>query len=131
MNSKTSQEDDLDKAVPILRALANPTRLRIALEVASGECSVAYLEEKLDLPQPGLSQHLAILRKAGYLTTRRKSRHIYYLVNQNEKDNVLRKLLVLLFPDSSEHTSPIHNPTVHEAYASRFAMLVTQSDREK
>lgn len=122
---------DFDKAVTILRALAHPMRLQIALEVARGECAVGYLENKLEIPQPGLSQHLAVLRKAGFLSARRKSRHIYYLINRNLGENPLPELLTLLFQtpvDSKPRTQ--YKQALNDVYAAKFATLVSTPGTE-
>lgn len=69
---------DVDAAVPRLRTLANPARLRIALRLLAGEVSVAAIETSLGLRQPNLSQHLGDLREAGIVTARRESRTVFY-----------------------------------------------------
>ncbi|GAN76985.1 ArsR/SmtB family transcription factor [Acidisphaera rubrifaciens] len=69
---------DVDAAVPRLRTLANPARLRIALRLLQGEVSVATIETSLGLRQPNLSQHLGDLREAGLVTARRESRTVFY-----------------------------------------------------
>ena len=125
MSIQTPQAFEIDKAVAILRALAHPVRLRIALEVARGECAVGYLEEKLDIPQPGLSQHLAVLRKAGFLSTRRKSRHIYYLVNRDLGENPLPELMVLLSQAPNDFKPRTqYKQAPNDVYAAKFATLV-------
>lgn len=125
MSTQTGQALDIDQAVVILRALAHPVRLRIALEVARGECAVGYLEEKLNILQPGLSQHLAVLRKAGFLSARRKSRHIYYLVNRDLGENPLPELLGLLSQaptDIKPRTQ--YKQALNDVYAAKFATLL-------
>lgn len=71
---------DVEAAVVQLRALANQARLRIVLRLLEGECAVAELEAALGVRQPNLSQHLAELRDAGLLATRRESRSVFYRV---------------------------------------------------
>ena len=74
----TGDPIDVDVAVPRLRTLANPARLRIALRLLEGELSVAAIETSLGLRQPNLSQHLGDLREAGLVTARRESRTVFY-----------------------------------------------------
>lgn len=69
---------DVEAAVALLRVLANPARLRIVLRLLDGECAVADLETELGVRQPNLSQHLAELRAAGLVATRRESRAVFY-----------------------------------------------------
>ena len=66
----------------IVSALAHPVRLAILDCLATGPSSAGGLVSALDLPQPLVSQHLAVLRKAGVVTlARRGSRHIYALAD--------------------------------------------------
>ncbi len=62
---------DITEAATLLRVLANPARLRIALHLLGGERSVGQIEEELQLKQPNLSQHLGELRDSGLLLARR------------------------------------------------------------
>ncbi|MGN6519881.1 MAG: ArsR/SmtB family transcription factor [Dokdonella sp.] len=62
----------------LLRTLGNESRLVILCLLAEGERSVTQLNEHLDLSQPALSQHLAVLRDEDLVTTRRDAQTIYY-----------------------------------------------------
>lgn len=66
-----------DKQVAICKAFANPTRLRILDLIASRECPTSDLHSRLAISQANLSQHLAVLRGAGVITTRRSGKHVY------------------------------------------------------
>ena len=59
-------------------ALSDGTRLRLLNLMRNGEVSVGYLSEKLDQSQPKISRHLAYLRSAGLVETRREGKWIYY-----------------------------------------------------
>ena len=61
-----------------LKALSDPTRVRILGLLAGGEVCVCHIHEALDIPQPTASRHLASLRKAGIVDTRRDGLWIYY-----------------------------------------------------
>lgn len=65
-------------AARLLRALANERRLAILCELVVGERSVGDLMAAVGLTQSALSQHLAKLRAAGIVATRRESQTIYY-----------------------------------------------------
>jgi ArsR family transcriptional regulator len=66
------------------RTLADPTRLRILMLLHAGdELCVCELTAALDLPQPKISRHLAILRETEMLLDRRKGTWIYYRVHPN------------------------------------------------
>ena len=62
----------------ICKTLADPKRLMILHELRDAEASVGQLVASLGLPQANVSQHLAILRERGIVTTRRKGTTIYY-----------------------------------------------------
>src|SRR5579864_5607327 len=65
-------------AADLLKQLANANRLMILCELVQGERSVGALEAVVGLSQSALSQHLAKLRAAKLVRTRRQSQTIYY-----------------------------------------------------
>ncbi|MBN8411317.1 metalloregulator ArsR/SmtB family transcription factor [Halomonas denitrificans] len=71
----------VDRASGLLKAIANDNRLRILCLLEGHELSVTELNQRLSLSQSALSQHLAILRRAELVTTRRSSQTIYYSLN--------------------------------------------------
>lgn len=66
------------QAAGVLRALANEQRLMILCHLVPGPLSVGQLNERVPLSQSALSQHLAVLRKAGVVRTDRQSQTVYY-----------------------------------------------------
>lgn len=62
----------------MFRAFSDPIRLRILQLVRSGELCVGDLVTILRVPQPTASRHLAYLRRAGLVGTRRDGLWIYY-----------------------------------------------------
>ncbi len=62
----------------VLRTLASPRRLEILHRLAEAPCEVGRLAEELDISQPNVSQHLAVLRSAGLVETERIGREIHY-----------------------------------------------------
>lgn len=62
----------------ICKTLAYPKRLMIIHQLREGEMSVGQLAYHLDLPQANVSQHLAMLRERGIVSTRREGTTIYY-----------------------------------------------------
>jgi ArsR family transcriptional regulator, arsenate/arsenite/antimonite-responsive transcriptional repressor len=65
----------------ILRALADPTRLRLVSMVAAhegGEACVCDLTDPLGLTQPTISHHLKILVEAGIFTREKRGKWAYY-----------------------------------------------------
>lgn len=68
----------IEQSAVFLDALANANRLSVLQILAEGEVSVGPLSEKVGLSQSALSQHLAKLRAAGLVRTRREAQTIYY-----------------------------------------------------
>ena len=67
-----------DTAADLLKQLANANRLIVLCELVQGERSVGELEAVVGLSQSALSQHLAKLRAAKLVDTRREAQTIYY-----------------------------------------------------
>ena len=62
----------------ICHTLANAKRLEIIDHLSRGELSVTQLAETLGIGQSNLSQHLAIMREKGIVTTRRDGLNVFY-----------------------------------------------------
>ena len=63
-----------------LKALCDVNRIRILEILVKGEFCVSELVEQLAIDQPKVSHHLAILRSAGIIRSRRDGRHINYSI---------------------------------------------------
>ena len=74
-------EDDLIEG---LKALAHPLRWRILTTLSGGERNVGELEQATGIVQPGLSQQLGVLRKAGLVATRKDAKLVFYSLAQAE-----------------------------------------------
>lgn len=73
-----STDVDRQRAALIGRALADPKRLYVLETLAAGEASVSELSSCVGCHVPNMSQHLAVLRSAGLVTTRRDGSAVYY-----------------------------------------------------
>lgn len=62
----------------IIAVLANPRRLRIVDLLSHTERTVSELAEQLEIAQATTSQHLAVMRKAGVVETRKEGNFVYY-----------------------------------------------------
>ena len=67
----------LERQVRICKAFANETRLQMLDLLGQGEWPAAKLQLQLGVSKPNLSQHLALLKAAGIVATRREGRSIY------------------------------------------------------
>ncbi|MHA6761044.1 DUF5937 family protein [Streptacidiphilus sp. PAMC 29251] len=68
----------LDQIQQRLDALAHPTRIRLVRTLARGPHTTGELASAWELSAPEVSRHLAVLRKAGLLTTHRRGRYVHY-----------------------------------------------------
>jgi DNA-binding transcriptional ArsR family regulator len=79
----------LKKGALILRAINHKLRQQILKLIhENGRMTVTEIYVKLRLEQSVASQHLAILRKAGYVSTVRDGKFIYYSVNNDRLGQV-------------------------------------------
>jgi ArsR family transcriptional regulator len=62
----------------LFQALGDATRLRILGLLLTGEVCVCHIHESLRVSQPKASRHLAYLRRAGLVETRREGLWVYY-----------------------------------------------------
>ncbi|WP_433418549.1 ArsR/SmtB family transcription factor [Microtetraspora malaysiensis] len=80
-----------------LKALASDTRQQILFLFTGGvELTVNEVAEKLSLAQSAASTHLAMLRDAGVLTSRREWKTVYYQVNPDGVAQALKDLQATL-----------------------------------
>jgi DNA-binding transcriptional ArsR family regulator len=65
----------------IFRALADPTRRAIFEKLAAGSMNASALRDGMEISQPAMSQHLAVLRGAGLVREERQGRFVNYQVD--------------------------------------------------
>jgi ArsR family transcriptional regulator, arsenate/arsenite/antimonite-responsive transcriptional repressor len=73
--------EQAEQVAPLLRALADPVRLRLMSLVTShpgGEACVCDLTSAFDLSQPTISHHLKVLHEAGLLAREKRGVWVYY-----------------------------------------------------
>jgi ArsR family transcriptional regulator len=76
--------EQAERIVPLVKALADPVRLRLLSLVAShadGEACVCDLNDAFDLSQPTISHHLKLLHEAGLLDRDKRGVWVYYRLN--------------------------------------------------
>ena len=74
-------QDQAEVIAPLLKALADPVRLRLMSLVAShdgGEACICDLNPAFDLSQPTISHHLKVLYEAGLLERDKRGVWVYY-----------------------------------------------------
>lgn len=80
-----------DKA-QLLKILGHPVRLCIVSGLLGQECNVTTMQECLDLPQPIISQQLAVLKKSGIIAGQRRGTAIIYRVVDERVKGIIREL---------------------------------------
>jgi DNA-binding transcriptional ArsR family regulator len=94
-------DDQVRLVVEVFRMLADATRVQVLWSLADRELSVNELAEHVGKPAPSVSQHLAKLRMARLVQTRREGTTIFYSLENNH----IRQLVVDAV-HNSEHAGP-------------------------
>jgi ArsR family transcriptional regulator len=79
VNKRTRETNNeiFERQARICKAFAHPGRLQILDELGSGEKGISDLQTSLGISKTGMSQHIAILKSVGVITTRRNGKQIY------------------------------------------------------
>ena len=97
------QQQMIDEAAKMLKAIGNAKRLEILYVLAEKELNVGELEKIIGLSQSALSQHLAVLRVENLVKTRRVAQTIFYSI-QNRKIYDVLAMLEQLFGNREAKT---------------------------
>ena len=82
--------------VPFFKAFCNSTRAQIIEFLLGGERCVCEMTGPLDVSQPLVSHHLALLREAGLLNKRDEGARTYYSINWERFDTDLAGFLAFI-----------------------------------
>ncbi|MBA4378344.1 MAG: transcriptional regulator [Gemmatimonas sp.] len=115
-NGQSAKGSDVDKKLyemqaELCKTLSNPKRLEI-LDILkdAGEICVNELAERLEIPKANTSQHLAVLRQAGVVNTRKDGINVYYSLRSQkitEACSLTRTILVERLEDQMGLTNLI------------------------
>jgi DNA-binding transcriptional ArsR family regulator len=100
---RSPQTEDLQAAVGMLKLLGDETRLRIICALLEGEHSVNDLADLVGAQPAGVSQHLAKLRLARLVRSRRDGTRIFYVVDDVHVRRLVEDLLLHADHVRSEH----------------------------
>lgn len=98
---RAALDEQVDLAVEMFRMLADATRVRLLWELGAGEMSVSDLAEAVGKKPPSTSQHLAKLRMARLVTTRRNGTQVLYRLANEHVGQLVEDAL-----RHSEHVGP-------------------------
>ena len=97
-----------DQVAPLLKALADPVRLRLVSLIASsttGEACVCDLNDAFDLTQATISHHLKVLHTAGLLEREKRGTWVYYRARPDALTDLAALLTPTTVPTSSRSCS--------------------------
>lgn len=77
------RDEDVQTASRSLKAISHPLRLKILCVLGENEVSVQDIVEQVGTSQSNISQHLAILRDKGILSSRKEANRVFYSVGDS------------------------------------------------
>jgi ArsR family transcriptional regulator len=80
MKKLIDKDEDILQAALAMKSIAHPLRLKVLCVLGAGELSVQEIVDSVGTSQSNISQHLAILRDKGILSTRKDANRVYYRV---------------------------------------------------
>jgi DNA-binding transcriptional ArsR family regulator len=101
MQSSISPEQlqaNAGQAAALLKLLSNPNRLMILCALQADELSVSELNQQVPLSQSALSQHLAALREAKLVATRKAAQKVYYRLQGDAATRIIDVLQSIYCP---------------------------------
>jgi DNA-binding transcriptional ArsR family regulator len=90
------------------KALGHPVRIRVLELLAERERSVTGLLEEIDVEQPYLSQQLAVLRRGGFVDTRREATGVVYAHADARIKDLLTLARTILLDMLTETRNELH-----------------------
>ncbi|MFF3763926.1 ArsR/SmtB family transcription factor [Streptomyces sp. NPDC001922] len=92
-SQQLDNDERLETAAAVLALLADRTRLALLQQLVEGEADVATLTEGCGAARPSVSQHLAKLRLAGLVTTRKDGRRVVYRLQHGHLKRLVTEAL--------------------------------------
>ena len=115
-------EAALSRPVPeakaeLFQALAHPARIRVLEVLSDGERSVGEMQPLVGIESSHLSQQLAVLRRAGLVTTRKEGSTVFYSLRASELAELLavaKRFLIMSLSESAELLAGLQPPEPRE-----------------
>lgn len=95
----SEMQANADRAVDLLKALGNRSRLMILCQLIQGERSVGDLAQRIGMRDTAVSQQLTLLRKDALVRARREGQTIYYALSSDEAARVITTLYEIYCSD--------------------------------
>lgn len=80
---------DLEKAAECLKTLAHPHRLRIVQMLLRGRYTVGELAHACGIPSHMASEHLRLMQRCGFLSSKKEGRKAYYEIGEPHLANIM------------------------------------------
>ena len=97
--------EDAEQLATLLRAIGDPSRLRLLHALEQGELTVSEMTEVTGLSQPRVSRHLKLICDARLLRRARDQNEVYYRANTDEERRALvEQTLEALSPEDPHVT---------------------------
>ncbi len=84
----------LKEEAGLLKALGHPIRLCIVAGLLGRECNVSTMQECIKLPQPVISQHLAVLKFKKIISGERSGQEVVYKVVDERAKKIIESILL-------------------------------------
>jgi len=88
-----------DSASKLMRTMGSKNRLLILCILTEGELSVGQINDRINLAQSAVSQHLAVLRLDALVATRKQAQTVYYRLRSGAVEKIIRILHDEFCPD--------------------------------
>jgi ArsR family transcriptional regulator len=86
----------IEDNIKIFKALSDPNRLRILKALQIRTLCVCEIKELLGLANSTVSQHLSLLKEAGFILEEKEGKWVNYLINPKPKDSMISSILAML-----------------------------------
>lgn len=93
MEEKKLEQESLIAVTQLFKALSDPTRLKILLQIAQGEIAVNDIALAIDAKQSTVSHQLRLLKQANLVKTRREGTTIFYTVDDTHVIEILNQTI--------------------------------------
>lgn len=86
---------NIEQITDLLKALSDPTRLKILLMLRDTDCMLCVnaISRQLGISQSAVSQHLKVLRHCKLVKGERKGYHVHYTVDASKVEYLCKQLL--------------------------------------
>ncbi len=86
----------------LFAVLSHPVRIRIVVELRSGELCVSALQERLAISHSAVSQHLALLKSHRLIRENKKGRHVFYRLAMPDMTAWIVEAIPFIVPDDAD-----------------------------